>query len=78
MKNAFKTIIAAVFISLSVASCSGDSSKRLPDTVQADSMKGDTTRGGTEPGTNGSTAPIDSGFDKSGSGGTDSIKKAPL
>jgi hypothetical protein len=74
MKNAFKMAVAAIAISLAVASCSGDSSKRLPDTVSKDSSVADTGNAGISPGDNGSTAGIDSGMDKSGSGGTDSIK----
>jgi hypothetical protein len=71
MKNLFKTAFLAPIIAISVAACSGNNSTHVPDSTRVDSNKIDTARGGK----NGSAAGIDSGLDKSGSGGTDSIKQ---
>ncbi|GGH04485.1 hypothetical protein GCM10007352_07730 [Mucilaginibacter phyllosphaerae] len=53
-----------------MAACSGNNSTHPPDSTRADSAQLDTTRG-----KNGSAAGIDSGLDKSASGGTDTLKQ---
>ncbi|MFD0794410.1 hypothetical protein ACFQZX_12350 [Mucilaginibacter litoreus] len=69
MKNAFKTGILALTIAISVAACKGNNSTHVPDSTRAD----DTTNVDSTIGKNGSAAGIDSGYDNSGSGGTDTV-----
>ena len=75
MKNAFKTGLAALAIAISITACGGGSSSRLGDSTQTDSStRSDTSAAGNKSGANGSTAPMDTGMDRSGSGGTDTAK----
>ncbi|WP_133300144.1 hypothetical protein [Mucilaginibacter terrenus] len=75
MKHAFKTGIVAIAIAISAASCSGNSSKPGKDTTGGAATMSDSSQTGREPGANGSGAGIDSGIEKSGSGGVDTTKK---
>ncbi|RYU91514.1 hypothetical protein EWM62_06120 [Mucilaginibacter terrigena] len=70
MKNLFKTGFIALTIMISLAACSGNNSTHVPDSTRVDSANMDTTAG-----KNGSPNAIDTGLDKSGSGGTDTVKK---
>lgn len=76
MKNLFKTGFLVIAIAISAAACSGNNSTHVPDSARVDTTVTNTSPGaggGAE--ANGAPAAIDSGMDKSGSGGTDSIKQ---
>lgn len=62
-------------IAISAAACTGNPSKAVPDTVKTDNGSIDTTHGVTGADANGAASAVDSGLDKSGSGGTDTIKR---
>ncbi|TWR31648.1 hypothetical protein FPZ43_04035 [Mucilaginibacter pallidiroseus] len=74
MKTTIKTSLLALAIAIGLASCSGGNSSRPPDTTKTDNASV-ADSAGTMSGKNGSTAPIDTGIDHSGSGGTDTAKK---
>ncbi|WP_374950830.1 hypothetical protein [Mucilaginibacter sp.] len=74
MKNLFKSGLLALAIAISATACTGNATKSAPDSAKMDSNMADTSQTGKAPGANGSPAAIDSGLDKSGSGGTDSTK----
>jgi hypothetical protein len=76
MKNALKIGIVTVAIAISAAACSGNSSKPGKDTTGGAATMSDSSQTGRQPGANGSAAGIDSGIEKSGSGGVDTTKKA--
>jgi hypothetical protein len=73
-----KTPIKISFLSLAIAAtftaCSGNNSTHVPDSTRIDSSKSGASADSTI-GKNGSPNAIDSGMDKSGSGGTDTIKQ---
>jgi len=73
MKNSFKLSLITLTVAASVAACTGNASKPAADSarIYSQALKADTTTG-----KNGSTLPIDSGIDHSGSGGTDTIRKS--
>ncbi|MBB5394902.1 hypothetical protein [Mucilaginibacter sp. AK015] len=75
MKNLIKTSFLAFFIATTFAACSGNNSTHVPDSTRVDTPvnKNAPDAGGAE--ANGAPSAIDSGMDKSGSGGTDSVKQ---
>ena len=76
MKNSFKTGLLTLTIAISAAACTGNNaSKAAPDSTKTDSSVADTSQTGKAPGANGAPDAIDTGIDKSGSGGTDTTKK---
>jgi hypothetical protein len=76
MKNSFKTSLLALAIAIAATACKGNNaSKAAPDTTKKDSALSDTRQTGKTPGANGAPGAIDTGIDKSGSGGTDTTKK---
>ncbi|MES2267111.1 MAG: hypothetical protein V4520_10140 [Bacteroidota bacterium] len=70
MKNLIKFCLCTFLIAGSLTACKSGNSTHVPDSTRVDSAKVDTTAG-----KNGSPASIDTGIDKSGSGGTDTVKK---
>jgi lysozyme family protein len=76
MKNSFKTGILALAIAIAATACKGNNaSKAAPDSTKKDSTVADTSQTGKAPGANGAPGAMDTGIDKSGSGGTDTTKK---
>jgi hypothetical protein len=78
MKNSVKYTFAALAIAASVLGCSGDRSGQHPDSLKTDtSVSTDSSKRPVEPtpGLNGSAISADTGLDKSGSGGTDTVNK---
>lgn len=81
MKRSIKTGLFCLAIAISVTACKGNNSTKPADSTRADSSavktdsRMDTTTGVA--GDNGAPGAVDSGMDKSGSGGTDTIQKAP-
>lgn len=76
MKNSFKTGLLALAIAIAAAACKGNNaSKAASDSTKTDSAFSDTSQTGKAPGANGAPGAIDTGIDKSGSGGTDTTKK---
>ncbi|MFA6088063.1 hypothetical protein [Mucilaginibacter sp.] len=77
MKNLLKTGLLALIIAIAAAACKGNNaSKAAPDSTKTDSTFTDTSQTGKAPGANGAPGAIDTGIDKSGSGGTDTTKKS--
>ncbi|MET3980612.1 hypothetical protein ABIB62_003213 [Mucilaginibacter sp. UYP25] len=70
MKNSVKFCLGALLVAGSLNACKSGNSTRVPDSTRVDSAKIDTNAG-----KNGSPNSIDTGIDKSGSGGTDTVKK---
>lgn len=70
MKKVIKFCFGLLLVAGSIAACKSGNSTHVPDSTRSNSAKADSTVG-----RNGSAAGIDSGLDKSGSGGTDSIKQ---
>ncbi|MFD0765299.1 hypothetical protein ACFQZI_10585 [Mucilaginibacter lutimaris] len=70
MKNVIKFGFGLLVVAGSLASCKSGNSTHVPDSTRVDSAKVDTNAG-----KNGSAAGVDTGIDKSGSGGTGAVKK---
>jgi predicted small lipoprotein YifL len=66
MKNLFKTCFLALTVAIAITACKGNNTTHVPDSTRTDSAT-------NVP--NGSPNAIDTGIDKSGSGGTDTVKK---
>ncbi|RWY50935.1 hypothetical protein [Mucilaginibacter gilvus] len=78
MKNSIKCIFAALAIAIAATACGGDRGGQHPDSLKADtSVMADSTKAPVSPapGSNGSAISADTGLDRSGSGGTDIVKK---
>jgi hypothetical protein len=80
MKNSLKLGFLAFSVAISVSACKGNNSSEPADTMRADSSAVKTnsatdTSKARVPGDNGAPGAVDSGMDKSGSGGTDTTQK---
>jgi predicted small lipoprotein YifL len=74
MKNLFKTCFLAFTVAVAITACKGNNTTHVPDSTRVDSSKNSSVADSTI-GKNGSPNAIDTGIDKSGSGGTDTVKK---
>ncbi|PAW94303.1 hypothetical protein CKK33_12720 [Mucilaginibacter sp. MD40] len=70
MKIKIHMVVLAISIATTFVACKGNNSTHVPDSTR----KQDNSMVDSSAGKNGSAAGIDSGYDKSGSGGTDTIE----